>query len=177
MKKMIVILITGLGLFTQNALGCDESCLKEKIELEKKLDFPGYLTWKYCEGLKLDFMTTDMRSLESYSTKHFDTKYKGPIKNTVRFIDQRKEWLGECDQYLQLTGKGRVFDDKKTTDIVFGQMDSIKHELKGILDGASYSSANGDETKEVVGDKFGQLFKLVDDHKTLLHLKGRYVFN
>lgn len=177
MKNVVVLLFAGLAVFTQTALGCDEACLKEKAQQEHSVNFPSYLTWKYCDGLKLDFINIDMESLQSYSSSHFDTKYKGPIKNTIRFLDQRKDWLSECDKYMEVTGKGRVFDDKKTTDLVFGRMESIRKELQGIVDGVTYSSANGDETAVIVGEKFNSLFEAVDDHKNLMHLKGRYVSN
>ena len=176
MKVTSALLVAGLIFTSQAALGCDEACRKEAAEKKQSVSFPGYLSWQYCEDLKLDFMTTDMGSLQSYSSKHFDTKYKGPIRNTVRFLDQRKEWLAECDNYLSLTDKGRIFYDAKTTSKVFGEIDSVKSELQLVLEGATYSSAQGDETKVIVGEKFDSLFQAVDDHKNLMHLKGKYVY-
>ena len=179
MKKLVVTLIAGLAMLTQLAQGCDdEACLKEQAAKEHNMHFPSYLTWKYCDGVKNDFITTDMQTLQSYSEDHFETQYKGPIKATIQFIADRKDWLGECDQYLSYTGKGRIFDDDKTTEAVFAQMDKVTQELQGIIGGVSYSSSNGsDQTKQIVGEKFKKLFQIVDDHKTLMHLKGRYVLN
>ena len=177
MKLKSIILTCSLLFFgTNTAFACDEACQRETAETQHSVTFPSYLTWEYCDSLKIDFMTIDVRSLESYSTKHFDTKYKGPIKNTIKFLDQRKEWLQECDNYLSLTHRDRIFYDDATTQVVFNQIDKVKKELTSILGGVTYSSSSGDETKLIVSEKFDTLFRSIDDHKNLMHLKGKYVY-
>ncbi len=176
MKLISLVCIAGLLFGAHTAYGCDEACQKEAAETKNSVKFPGYLTWRYCDDLKLDFIETDMKSLQSYSSKHFNTKYKGPIKNTIKFLSQRKEWLQECDRYLGMTRKDRIFHDTKTTKLVFNKMDSINTELKDIINGVTYSSSQGDETKVIVGEKFNALFRAIDDHKNLMHLKGKYVY-
>ncbi len=159
------------------ALACtDEACKREAAEAKNNVTYPGYLTWKYCDTLKLDFMTVDVQSLEDYSSKHFSTQYKGPIKNIIQMIDQRKEWLAECDTYLSATRDERIFYDKATTDKVFAEMDIVTKELNDIVGGVTYSSSTGDETQAIVEEKFDALFRVVDNHKNLMHLKGKYVY-
>lgn len=176
MKLFNLVLALGLLIAANAAFSCDESCKREQAELKLGQSFPSYLSWQYCDGLKHDFMTIDMNSLQSYSTKHFNTKYKGPIKNIIHLVDQRKEWLSECDSYVTATRSERIFYDDKTTAAVFAQMDTIRKELSDVLNGVRYSSAIGDETKEIVGEKFEALFVSIDNHKNLMHLKGKYVY-
>lgn len=176
MKLIYLVGIASFILATQTTHACDESCKREQAEQKLQTEFPSYLTWKYCDGLKRDFMTIDINSLEKYSSKHFDTKYKGPIKNIIQLVEQRKEWLSECDGYLSATREERVFYDDKTTEIVFAQMDRIKQELVDVLDGVRYSSSTGDETKKIVGEQFEALFVSIDNHRNLMHLKGKYVY-
>ncbi len=176
MKFSNLIVIASFILAAQGTYACDESCKREQAETKLSKQFPSYLTWSYCDGLKHDFMTVDINSLQSYSTKHFNTTYKGPIKNIIKVIDQRQEWLSECDTYTTATRDERIFYDKKTTDAVFAQMDAIKKELNDVLEGVRYSSGSGDETTKIVQERFESLFVSVDNHKNLMHLKGKYVY-
>ena len=173
MKKTVSLLIVSFTLFCQAAFGCDEQCLREKAQSTHNVTFPGYLTWKYCEGIAMDFMSSSMRSLDNYRSKHFNTKYKGPLKNTRSYLVQRKEWLKECDDYLSKTKNIRVFNDDKTTKQIFSSIDRVNSEFQALIKGASYSS--DEEAKIVMDDKIDNLFKLVEDHKTIMHLKGKYV--
>jgi len=154
----------------------DEQTKREQAQQKHGVSFPSYLTWNYCDTLVRDFFGYDMDSLKSYSTKHFDTKYKGPIRNIVTMIEQRKDWLGECDNYISKTRNERIFYDNQTTASIFAKMDRIKKELTGVMQGVRYSSPQGDETKKVVGERFEELFSTVDDHKNLMHLKGKFVY-
>lgn len=155
---------------------CDENCKREQATAKTGTAFPSYLTWEYCDGLKHDFMTTDVNNLQAYSSKHFNTKYKGPIKNIIKLIDQRKDWLQECDKYVTATRGERIFYDNATTKSIFDKLDSAKKELVDVLNGVRYSSFEGDETKKIVGERFETLFVAIDDHKNLMHLKGKYVY-
>ncbi len=176
MKIIASIIAAVATLLVSSAYGCDEECRKLKAQEANNMTFSSYVSWQYCDDVRMDFMTTAMRSLENYQTKHFNTKYKGGMRNTKNFLEQRKEWLQECDTYLRLTDKGRIFDDEKTTKEVFAKMDAVTKELDALLSGVTYTSSFGQDASAVVGDKFQALFKVVDDHKTLMHMKGRYVF-
>lgn len=173
MKNLLSALIVGFAFFSQGALSCDEQCLRGKAEAANKVTFPAYLTFKYCENITTDFMSSTVRSLDSYRSKHFNTKFKGPLKNTRGYLQQRREWLKECDDYLTKTKDVRVFEDDKTTQQIFALIDSVDSEFTALINGASYGSEA--EAKAVMDEKIDTLFKIVDDHKTIMHLKGRYV--
>lgn len=174
--KTLATIITFCTLVVASAAnGCDEQCLREAAESKNNVEFPTYLTWKYCDDIRMDFMTSSMTSLEKYRSDHFDTRYKGGMRNIKSYIEQRKEWLQECDTYLQFTRKSRIFEDDKTTDSIFAAMDKVTKELDDLIAGVTYSSALGQDSQSVINERFDLLFKEVDDHKTLMHLKGRYV--
>ncbi len=176
MKRLASISIVLAFLGMSNAYGCDEQCLKEQAETVKGEKFPSYLTWAYCDDLRMEFMTSTMRSLENYKEKNLNPKYKGPLRNTKSFIEQRKEWLQECDSYITATKKKRIFEDDKSTKEIFDAMDNVTQELGSLIAGVQYDASAGEDPSAVTKDKFDRLFKTVDDHKTLMHLKGKYVF-
>ncbi len=174
MARFIIAILLCFYLAPSNA--CDETCKKAQAEAKFNTKFPRFLTWKYCDRLKYDFMTVDIESLISYGSKHFQTKFKGPIKNIITMIEQRETWLSECDDYVSKTREERVFYDTKTTDNIFGKMANVKKELKAVLSGVTYSSIQGDETQKIVQEKFEALYDTVDTHKNLMHLKGKLVY-
>lgn len=173
MKNILIVFVISMTVVAQAAFGCDEQCQREKAQAKYNVTFPSYLTWKYCEGIAVDFMTSAVRSLDSYRTNHFNTKYKGPLKNTRNFLVQRKDWLQECDDYLKKTKKSRVFNDTKTTQKIFASIDSVSGEFSALIKGSSYASS--EEAQAVMNEKINTLFKQVEDHKTIMHLKGKYV--
>lgn len=124
----------------------------------------------------MDFMTSAMRSLDNYRTNHIKTKYKGPMKNTRHFVVQRKEWLKECDVYMSATGKGRIFDNDKTTKKIFASMDKVTKEFDDLIAGVSYSTGAGEDPNAVMKERLNTLMETVDNHKSLMHLKGKIVF-
>ncbi len=176
MKRLasIITLLASVVLMS-NAYGCDEQCMRDQAESLGKT-FPSYLTWAYCDDLRMEFMTSTMRSLEKYKDQNLTPKFKGPLKNTKTFIEQRKEWLGECDSYLSATKNKRIFEDDKSTEEIFDAMDAVTTELDELIAGVHYDASSGEDPSAVTKDKFNSLFKTVDDHKTLMHLKGKYVF-
>ena len=174
MKTILSFTLLGLIIVCQSAFSCDEKCIKKKAEATHNIELPKYLSWKYCEGIALDFMTSTIRSLENYRSNHFNTKYKGPLRNTRNYLVQRREWLKECDSYMQMTKNIRIFSDDETTKQIFASIDRISGEFGALIQGATYASDN--EAKQIMDQKINTLFKLVEDHKTMMHLKGRYVF-
>lgn len=172
--KNIISLFVLLALAVP-AISCDEACRKDQAEAKLGNKFPGYLNWKYCEGIKAEFMTVTIRSLQKYRDTRMDPSRKRGMKNTQIFIDQRKNWLLECDNYIAKTKQGRIFKERKTTDKIFAAMDSVSKELNSLARGVTYSTDTGQDSTAVVSEKFDRLFKLVDDHKTLLQLKNQFV--
>ncbi|MDN3639665.1 hypothetical protein QWY82_12745 [Simiduia curdlanivorans] len=181
MKKLILTFgLLGLCL-AQGAYACDEMCKKEAAEKKLGTEFPKYLTWKYCDGISGEFMTSTMKSLQSYTESHLDTTRKRGMRNTKNFLEQRKDWLTECDNYIAATGKGRVFKDDKTTNGIFDAIDGVTSELDSLMKGVTYATqgtlaapGSADDT-HVAQTKFYTLFTLVDNHKNMLLLKGHMI--
>lgn len=172
-----LIAIACAAVFSTATYACDdEQCLKEAAEAKHDIQFPGYLSWSYCDDLRMDFMTTSVRSLENYQSNHFDMRYRGGMRTIVKFIEQRQEWLKECDEYLTHTGKAPIFEDAETTAKVYKAMDRVKKELNDLSRGVTYSASINQSPKDVINDRFNELFTVVEDHKTLMHMKGKYVF-
>ena len=176
MKNLRAIAALALLTAATSSFACDEQCKQDQLNPNDQTNFPSYLSKRYCSELKLDFMTKDMQSMQSYSRDHFGTQYKGPIKNMVSFIDQRENWLKECDDYLHIKHGEHIFTDQETNTKIFTSIDSVRNELKAIIDGKTYSEFTGEDTKTVVGSKFEGLFQLVDNHKNLMYLRGKYVY-
>lgn len=171
-----IVAIACAALFSTATYACDEKCLKEAAETKHNIKFPSYLSWNYCDDIRMDFMTTAVRSLENYKTNHFDPRYKGGMRNIVKFIEQREEWLKECDQYLSYTGKNLIFEDEATAEQMYAAMDRVKKELNDLINGVVYSATVGEDPNEVAKKRFEDLLQAVDNHKTLMHMKGKYVF-
>ncbi|MEJ2419492.1 MAG: hypothetical protein P8Y45_21720 [Exilibacterium sp.] len=154
---------------------CDEACRKQSAAKKSGVEFSSYLSRKYCKNIAMEFMTTTISSLQSYRSKHLRDKHRGGMSNTRKFIEQRKEWLEECDQYLSLTQHGRIFKNSKTTENILNAMDSVSQELSALVNGVTYTSQPGNDSTSVAGEKFDRLFELVDQHKTRLQLRGQFV--
>lgn len=163
-------------LFSTVTYACDEACLKEAAEKKHNIEFPGYLSWDYCNDLRMDFMTRGIRSLENYQANHLNLRYKGGMRNIAKFIEQRQSWIKECDQYLTYTGKNPIFEDKETTKKMFAAMDRVQKELNALAKGVTYSTSLNEEPDAVINARFNKLFTLVENHKALMHLQGKYVF-
>lgn len=171
-----IIAIACATLSSATLYACDEECRKEAAEKEHNVEFPGYLSSAYCADIRMDFMTSAMRSLENYQTNNLDIRYKGGMRNIVSFIEQRKDWLAECDRYLTYTGQGRIFEDAATTESVFAAMERVEKELNDLASGVVYTTSMTQDPTDVINARFDDFFQIVEDHKTLMHLKGKYVF-
>jgi len=166
---LFILTLTGL-----QAFACDDTC-KKQTTAKYGVEFAGYLNRKYCSDISIEFMTTTLKSLQSYRFKHLESKHRGGMKNTSRFIKQREEWLQECDQYLSLTKQGRVFKDDKTTGQIMAALKAVSKELESLVKGVTYASDGSRNSTTVAAEKFDKLFTLIDNHKTLLQLRGQFV--
>ncbi len=138
--------------------------------------FPSYLTGKYCNDIKVDFMTNSIKSLQRYRDKQLASQHRGGMNNIRKFLEQREDWLQECDDYLASTSNHRLFKDENTTSKIFTAISSVTGELQSLITGVTYSVDPGQSATDVAGDKFDRLFKLVDDHQTLMLMKGQVVY-
>lgn len=169
--KKILLTITLLAL-TQFSLACDEACKKAKAESANNLKFATYLTAKYCQQTSNDFLIQGKKSLQTYREKQLPTAHRGGAKNIRNFVLQRKDWLLECDKYLQLTEQGRVFRDKESTDKILGAMTATADELEKIMKRPKNDAEVLDLVTAPAGQKFDELFKLVDGHYLELQRRG-----
>lgn len=138
--------------------------------------FPSYLSTQYCADLKHSFMTSAVKSLQRYKDQQLATRHRGGMYNIRTFVQQREEWLQECDGYLQATHHQRLFKDAKTTDGIFNAMTSVSQELQSLIAGVSYTVEPGGDVTDVAAQKFEHLFKLVDDHQTRMLMRGQVVY-
>ncbi len=171
MIKRILLALALLAL-AQTSLACDEACKRAKAEEANNIKFGAHLSAKYCKTTATDFLIQTRRALQTYRDKQLPTAHRGGARNIRSFISQRKDWLVECDKYLELTEQGRVFRDKETTDKIITSMTNLNNELHKIM----MRPKNPDESKELVvspaGMKFDELFQLMDDHYLDLQKRG-----
>lgn len=170
MKRILSILLF-LSL-PQFGLACDESCKRAKAESENNIKFASYLNAKYCQQTGNDFLIHGKKSLQTYRDKQLPTAHRGGAKNIRNFVLQRKEWLQECDKYLQLTDQGRVFRDKESTDKLITAMTATADELEKIMKRPKNDAEVLDLIVAPAGKRFDELFKLVDAHYLELQRRG-----
>jgi len=182
MKKIITTI--ALCILAIPAFASDEANIKAEAELKTGQKLPGYLSWSYCDEIKQEFLTSSMRSLQKFNDKQLagnnaNTRRDASLRNTQKYIEARKEWLYECDNYLQVTGKGRIFKDKKTTTKVFGNISSINDELIAQMKDEDHINpvTGEDDSAQAAAEKFEALFTSIQLHidKANLHGGGLYV--
>lgn len=171
MKQLVLTLL--LGFIAPAAFSCDETCQRDKAMAEHKVIFPSYLDSKYCKTTSVDFLVGARKSLQKYFDERLNSAHRGGIRNIRNFIEQRKEWLQECDNYLALTNQGRTFRTKETTEQIFAAMSSLSDELERLVKLPRTPNEDGYALTENARQGFEQMFKLVDGHRTDLQLRGQ----
>jgi len=169
--KKILLAITLLSL-SQFSFSCDEACKRTKAETANNVKFASYLNVKYCKSTGIDFLMQGRKSLQSYRDKQLLTAHRGGAKNIRNFILQRKDWLQECDNYLAMTEQGRIFRDKDSTDKIIAAMTGTANELEKIMKRPKVELENLELVVAPAGQKFDELFKLVDGHYLELQRRG-----
>lgn len=170
MKK--ILLIITLICFSPFSLACDETCKRAKAEAANNVKFASYLNQKYCKTTGVDFLLHGRKSLQNYRDKQLPTAHRGGAKNIRNFILQRKDWLEECDNYLQLTDQGRIFRDKESTEKILASMTSTAEELHKIMMRPRVEVESLELVTAPAGQKFDELFKNVDAHYLELQRRG-----
>ncbi|WP_299593409.1 hypothetical protein [uncultured Microbulbifer sp.] len=136
---------------------------------------PSYLTDSYCNTLVEQFVDSGMRSLGKYVNENFKPKYKGGIRNTINFLNQRTEWLGECDSYLADTASTRLFHDEQNTKAIFDAMQALAKELQMVREGVEYPDETGaNNPRPFIVSRFETLAELVDQHHTRMLMKKQF---
>lgn len=169
--KKILLCIT-LFCFSQFSLACDEACKRAKAETANNVKFASYLNLKYCKTTSLDFLLQGRKSLQAYREKQLPTAHRGGAKNIRNFIIQRKDWLQECDNYMQLTEQGRIFRDKESTEKIMSSLTNTADELQKIMMRPRAEVESLELVTAAAGLRFDELFKNVDDHYLELQRRG-----
>lgn len=167
-----ILLIIAMISLSQFSFACDESCKRTKAETANNVKFAGYLNAKYCQSTAIDFLLQGRKSLQSYRDKQLPTAHRGGAKNIRNFILQRKDWLQECDKYLQLTEQGRIFRDKDSTDKIITAMTGTASELEKLMKRPKAEGENLELVIAPAAQKFDEMFKLVDGHYLELQKRG-----
>ncbi|WP_299772624.1 hypothetical protein [uncultured Pseudoteredinibacter sp.] len=162
-----------LNLGSPLAYACDESCKRAQAEERLKIKYPSYLNKRYCRDVSGQFLTTAAKSLQRYRENQLSDLHRGGMYNTRKFLVQRKEWLKECDDYLQQVSRYRVFRNDKTTKDIFSAIDKVNTILAALVNGATYVSDEGYDSLTAVSERFDNLLKLMDNHKTQMQLAGQ----
>lgn len=170
MKK--ILLTIALLSLSQFSLSCDEACKRAKAETANNVKFASYLNVKYCKSTGLDFLMQGRKSLQTYRDKQLPTAHRGGAKNIRNFILQRRDWLQECDNYLELTEQGRIFRDKDSTDKIMTAMTGTAEELHKIMRRPKAEVESLDLVTAPAAAKFDELFKLIDAHYLELQRRG-----
>jgi len=146
------------------------------VSTQASQSFPGYLNEQYCNDTKREFITSSVKSLRKYRETQLSKRHRGGMYNINNFLVQRKSWLLECKQYLEHNGSDPLFENRELTEQVFSAIDSVSNELKALISGVSYSVDPGEDPSAIAAEKFDQLFKLIEHHKTKLQLKGHDIY-
>ncbi|MDQ2075317.1 hypothetical protein [Marinimicrobium sp. ABcell2] len=171
MKKILWLLVPFL---CAPAFACDETCKREAAMQEHGVRFSSYLTASYCRDTSVDFLLRARDSLANYKANNLPTGHKGGMRNIRNFLQQRKQWLAECDEYLRLTGQGRVFRDEATTQQILEAIDAVSNELERLM--GSGSGVRVPQSQVAGADqRLDLLFTAIDHHRTELQLRGQLV--
>lgn len=150
-------------------------CLLLASSISSAKTHPSYLTPKYCDSLVEQFVDSGMRSLGKYINEHFNPEYKGGIRNTIHFLEQRSEWLNECNDYLLDSGHGHVFYSDKTTREIFEAIDALARELQHVRQGVEYpDDAGNNNPAPFIKGRYETLAQLVDQHHTRMLMKKQF---
>jgi len=136
---------------------------------------PSYLTEKYCDSVVEQFVDSGMRSLDKYINEHFNPEYKGGIRNTIRFLEQRLEWLNECNDYLTDTTQTHVFHSEDDTQSIFKAINELTRELQHVRAGVEYrDDAGNNNPAPYVKRRYETLAQLVDQHHTRMLIQKQF---
>lgn len=170
MKKVILSIL--FLCVTQLSFACDEPCKRAKAESAHNIKFASYLNLKYCKSTSMDFLLQGRRSLQTYREKQLPTAHRGGAKNIRNFITQRKDWLQECDKYMQLTEQGRIFRDKQSTEKILASLTDTADALQKIMRRPRVEIENLEQVIAPAAQKFDELFNHVDAHYLDLQRRG-----
>ncbi|WGL17383.1 hypothetical protein PVT68_03575 [Microbulbifer bruguierae] len=138
-------------------------------------EHPSYLSQSYCDSVVEQFVESGMRSLGKYINDNFSLEYKGGIRNTVNFLNQRSEWLSECNDFLRDTSSSYVFYNEENTKDIFDAINALAKELQLVREGVEYPDESGNNNPHpFIKGRFDTLAKLMDQHHTRILMKKQF---
>ncbi|WP_250463997.1 hypothetical protein [Microbulbifer litoralis] len=150
-------------------------CLMLAGGLSHAKSHPSYLTPKYCRSVVEQFVNSGMRSLDTYVNENFDPRYRGGIRNTINFLEQRESWLSECNDYLLDTSQGSIFHSEQLTQDIFSAMNQLATELQHVREGVEYpDGAGNDNPAPFIKRRYQTLAELVDQHHTHMLMQKQF---
>ncbi|MFV8783087.1 hypothetical protein ACNKU7_11740 [Microbulbifer sp. SA54] len=136
---------------------------------------PSYLNTSYCDSVVEQFVDSGMRSLGKYVNDNFKPEYKGGIRNTINFLEQRSAWLKECNDYLLDTGESHIFYSEESTQDIFVAIEALAKELQLVREGVEYPDETGtNNPRPFIKSRFDTLARLVDQHHTRMLMKKQF---
>ncbi len=170
---MKTILLTFILLsLAQTGFACDETCKRNQVEAAKNVKFPSYVNQKYCQTTTEDFLLHARKSLQQYRDNQLSTGHRGGAKNIRNFILQRRDWLQECETYMEAMDLGYVFRQKDTTDKIFGSMNRVADSLYKMMMRPKNANESLNLVTAPVAQQFDDMFKLIDLHFLELQKRG-----
>lgn len=137
--------------------------------------YPSYLNPSYCNGVVEQFVDYGMRSLGKYVNENFKLEYKGGIRNTINFLEQRSAWLSECNDYMLDSNQSYLFYSEKNTNDIFAAIDGLAKELQLVRDGVEYpDDAGNNNPTPFIKNRFETLAELIDQHHTRMLMKKQF---
>lgn len=150
-------------------------CLLLASSVSNAKTHPSYLNEKYCSSVVEQFVDSGMRSLGKYINEHFNPAYKGGIRNTIHFLEQRSAWLNECNDYLLDTGHNHIFYSDKNTTAIFAAIDALAKELQHVREGVEYPDGAGNNNPApFIKSRYETLAQLIDQHHTRMLMRKQF---
>jgi hypothetical protein len=170
--KLRMLFAPFLSLLSFSSSACDDNCKKLEAESTHNVKFATYLSSKYCQQTSLDFLLKDSKSLKQYSEKQLLTAHRGSANNIKLFLEQRKDWLQECDKYLSLTKQGRVFGNKTQSEKIFASIDATTNELTLLIKRPKTPDESTEDASASSVKAFHSLFEAITEYQLELQRKG-----
>lgn len=168
-----LIMLLLFSFVSSPSYACDEDCKRAQAEERLNIRYPSYLNKRYCRDVSSQFLTTAAKSLRRYRENQLSDLHRGGMYNTRKFLVQRKEWLKECDDYLQQVSRYRVFRNANTTKSIFAAIDNVNSVLAALVNGATYVSDEGYDSLTAISERFDHLLSTMENHKTQMQLAGQ----
>lgn len=118
----------------------------------------------------MEFVNTIVPSLKKFQTTRYSRDKKVAIRNTKKFLDQRREWLAECHGFLTQTTGRSLFDTPEITDKILETMESLSLEMNFALQDVHFF---GDQ--DPVKREFAEFFGISDVQIDRMELNGELV--